>query len=269
MIDTRADLEELVEAERLERPPPALARSGWDRLSSAIAQAAAPLDVAIAPLRVPSNALAAKLLSAKAFAAKAVAAKSFFAMVLVGAATAGVGYGTWIAGARLVGAPPSKTTPASRSASVAHPRASVLPAAPAAWVDRPSEKPPAPTLAPGAKHPGSTATSASKEQQPPPPSDAPSASTFDAELSLLRRAKTELDQGRPHLAQVWLGEHAERFHDGVFAAEREALRVLVRCLEHPDGNAALAGAEFLRAHPESPVSARIRRACRTQDDFGK
>ena len=63
--------------------------------------------------------------------------------------------------------------------------------------------------------------------QPPTPTPTPSSrepSTLPQELRLIKAAKQELDAGRPHLAQVWLDEHAARYPNGLLQREREELR---------------------------------------------
>ena len=81
---------------------------------------------------------------------------------------------------------------------------------------------------------------------------------LDAELRLITAAKSELDRGRPHLATAWLDDHARRFPGGVFATDREALRVLVSCSQ--SRNLALAEA-FAARHPGSAMVERLLRAC--------
>jgi hypothetical protein len=90
------------------------------------------------------------------------------------------------------------------------------------------------------------------------PIDTAGTATFDAELRLIAAAKRELDQGRPQLATGWLDEHAQRFPSGVFAVDREALRILCACRQ--EENPALAQA-FAAHHPGSPMRERLLRAC--------
>jgi hypothetical protein len=59
-------------------------------------------------------------------------------------------------------------------------------------------------------------------------------------------------------------EHARRFPHGSLADEREAGRVLARCMT---GARAASGADaFLAAHPRSPMRGRILATCRTAKD---
>ena len=62
-----------------------------------------------------------------------------------------------------------------------------------------------------------------------PPGAAASVSTFDAELTLIMGAKVNLDSGRGAAALAQLDEHARHYPSGVFAGEREALRILALC----------------------------------------
>ena len=82
-------------------------------------------------------------------------------------------------------------------------------------------------------------------------------STFDAELALMERAKTALNGGKPHMAEVWLNEHQAKYPRGIFAGEREGLRVVLLCrtgrLDEGRRLAARLGRSVLTDH--------IRRAC--------
>jgi len=98
---------------------------------------------------------------------------------------------------------------------------------------------------------------ASASSLPAPLASAPR-ETFDTELRLINAAKTELDAGRPHVAKVWLGEHAARYPAGVFSTDREALRVLADCAERREPARA---ERFVAAHPTSPLVERLTRAC--------
>ena len=99
----------------------------------------------------------------------------------------------------------------------------------------------------------------------PLPVSSERATTFDAELRLISAAKSELDKGRAHLAAAWLSEHAERFPTGIFALDREALRILVRCGQGKDPKLARA---FTEQHPDSPMVDRLLRACTPAEPNG-
>jgi hypothetical protein len=79
-------------------------------------------------------------------------------------------------------------------------------------------------------------------------------------MRLIASAKRELERGERQLAAAWLTEHAARFPSGVFATEREALRVLARCAERKDPRLA---ERFAASHPSSPLAERLLRACST------
>ena len=90
---------------------------------------------------------------------------------------------------------------------------------------------------------------------------------FTEELRLVKLAKGEIDAGRAHLAEVWLAEHAQRFPNGVFRAERDALRILVACAADPAGGERTAR-HFVTMNPHSPLVDRISRACGLGDGGG-
>jgi hypothetical protein len=85
-----------------------------------------------------------------------------------------------------------------------------------------------------------------------------SSPAFDEELRLIRAAKAELNRGMPHLAEAWLDEHARRFSRGVFAVERDGLRVLARCSTRPEP--ALSRG-FAVEHSGSPMIGQVERRC--------
>jgi hypothetical protein len=51
-----------------------------------------------------------------------------------------------------------------------------------------------------------------------------SPSTLQAELLIIDRARTALEQGRLDIALEHVNRHGQRFPDGVLASEREELR---------------------------------------------
>jgi outer membrane protein assembly factor BamD (BamD/ComL family) len=90
-------------------------------------------------------------------------------------------------------------------------------------------------------------------------------STFDAELALIKRAKAELDAGRPSAALALLSEHGRRFPRGTFAGEREALLILALCTSGRLSQGRSLARRFAAAHPRSPLVDRVRRACDLED----
>jgi hypothetical protein len=92
-----------------------------------------------------------------------------------------------------------------------------------------------------------------------PSPNASAATTFDAELKLISLSKAELDARHFGLARAQLDEHAARFPSGVFATERDALRILVGCAQGPKNEALVK--KFETQHPGSPLVARLEQAC--------
>jgi hypothetical protein len=103
-------------------------------------------------------------------------------------------------------------------------------------------------------------TSASLPERPAPSSSAERDASFGEEVRLIKLAKGEIDGGRPHLAEVWLDEHARRFPNGVFRTERTALGILVACSAHR-AHGERGARDFVRTNPRSPLVDRIARAC--------
>jgi hypothetical protein len=81
-----------------------------------------------------------------------------------------------------------------------------------------------------------------------------------AEAELLQRAQEALKVD-PNRALALLNEHAQRFPNGTLAEERDAARVLALCGAGRQEDAAIAGAAFLSAHPDSPLASRVRSSC--------
>jgi hypothetical protein len=79
-------------------------------------------------------------------------------------------------------------------------------------------------------------------------------------LRLIARAQDALAGNRPDDALVALNEHASKFPQGELADERNALRVLAACSKGTPGASATAE-QFVRTHPRSPITPRIRQEC--------
>src|SRR5262249_48369813 len=95
--------------------------------------------------------------------------------------------------------------------------------------------------------------------RPPAPS---AKGTLEDEFALVSRAQAALSANDAATALALLDVHAARYPSGQLAEEREALRVLAACTA-TRADAGARAARFLRAHPRSPLAARIRRACGT------
>jgi cytoskeletal protein RodZ len=102
-----------------------------------------------------------------------------------------------------------------------------------------------------------------KLSQPPSRPVAPE-STFEEELVLIKQAKVDLDSGRTASALRRLNEHGARFPRGVFASEREALRILAQCSSGASASSRSSAERFVRTHPRSPLVDRVSRACGLQ-----
>jgi hypothetical protein len=219
-------LSQLLATERAIAPPAHAEQQGLARLLESLAVHAAPLPVVTGSLRLARFA-AFKWLSVG------------FAVGISGAGAASVVLGP----ATVAEAPSVVVSAAVAHSAIASPPADIpLPAA-VSSVEPELLRAPSCSLSASAPHPVAA------------PSQSP---TFDEELRLITNAKQELDAGRPHLAQVWLSEHQQRFAGGVFALEREALSIAARCSQQPDP--ALAQGFALR-HPASPMLAQLRRKC--------
>jgi hypothetical protein len=220
------ELSRLLAAERATSPPARAAEVGLERLLTALAGQAAPLPVAVGTLKLGGS-LVAKWI--------------------------GIGFAVGLTGA---GAATQVWAPAETPAA---PSALVLASVPASATPLPSALEAAPLWAPSVSAAPESSPRSSGAAPAPGPEGAASASpTFDEELRLITRAKQELDTGRPHLAQVWLDEHRQRFPTGVFALDREGLSILARCSQRK--NPALAR-DFAARHPGSPLVVQLQRKC--------
>jgi hypothetical protein len=226
------ELSRLFAAERAVLPPPAALEHGLARLLPVVAANVAPPPVAGGVLKLTWTAVS----------------KWILAGFVIGVAGSGAAARVWAP----AGAPTS--TIDAVAARVAAPGASaVAPSAPVSSLGVPASSA-EPSFAPRASLRAATE---------PTPSNEPT--RFDAELRLITLAKSELDAGRPHLAQAWLAEHAARFPLGVFAMDREALSVLVGCSERRDEGAAR---RFAASHRGSPMLDRLLRACGAEPNAG-
>jgi hypothetical protein len=91
------------------------------------------------------------------------------------------------------------------------------------------------------------------------PAQADAQSTLALELALLGDAQAALRAGQPEQALALAHQHQARFPAGVLREERLGIESLSECvLGRKDAARAQA---FLRAAPESPLAARVRKAC--------
>jgi hypothetical protein len=222
------ELSRLLEAERAVRPPSDAMERGLSRLLTDVGQHVAPLPIASGSLRLGLSLVSKWLITG----------------FVLGLGGAGVASQLWSTSS--VAAP--STLPAGEIAlvSVAIPASSEPPPERAETaMDRPALVVPL-RAAPAASPAGS----------------ALDATTFDEELRLISAAKRELERGQAQAASGWLAEHAQRFANGVFALDREALSILVACSAERQPSLAEA---FAARHPQSPMVARLLRACRGRE----
>jgi hypothetical protein len=93
----------------------------------------------------------------------------------------------------------------------------------------------------------------------PAPGERPSA--LDAEIALLRAARSAAQSGDPARALVILREHDMRFPDGALGEDCAAERIFTLCaLGQADDARSLATA-FVAAHPRSPHAPAVRSSC--------
>jgi RNA polymerase sigma-70 factor (ECF subfamily) len=150
----------------------------------------------------------------------------------------------------------SRSEPAQPAAQLAMPAPSEAPAQRAMTA--------APELAPpvsrerATQKPGHAASKAAREPVAPARAADPR-STLGLELSLLGDAQAALRAGQPERALVLAQEHQARFPSGVLREERLGIETLSECVL---GRKEPARAQaFLRTAPESPLAARVRKAC--------
>lgn len=113
-----------------------------------------------------------------------------------------------------------------------------------------------PSSKPRAKSPRVPAPTPASE---PTPASAP-VSDLAAERELIAAAWRALAKGSPEKARTHAEAHARRFPRGMLAPEREAVHAIAACRDATAPRPELADA-FARAHPKSPLAARVREAC--------
>lgn len=220
------ELTRLFDAERAVRPPGGEMERGLGRLLGDVARGVAPLPVAATSLKFGLS-LASKWLA--------------------------VGFVVGIGGA---GAASQIWAPNAAAAPSAHVQEVLQPSPFAATPEPPAPSVEAMAVAP----PEVVAVRAAGRAAPSAPAAEPPAAAahLDEEMRLITAAKRGLEQGKRQLASASLTEHAARFPNGVFASEREALRILLRCGERKDPKLA---ERFVASHPSSPIAERLLRAC--------
>lgn len=244
---TRPELERMIEAERGVTPHGQRVERGWARLREAVAAGEAPL--ANLPLEGSLRLVGPAVKTGLGL--KVAAGSAVTLTLLTGLAVTTQQRPPLEPTA--VSAPPTASIVVQTSAQ---PIASIDPsptAAPAAAARSPAPAPLA--VAPHPPQPLLTPNRASSARP------AERTSTFEAELALIKRAKSALDSEGAAEALSLLAEHSRRFPAGVFAGEREALRALALCRSGRFAEGLALGRRFIEAHPRSPLVDRVHREC--------
>ncbi len=90
---------------------------------------------------------------------------------------------------------------------------------------------------------------------------APVDDTLDQEARLLTDARQALEHGDGAEAIARLDEHARRFPNGWFAADRAAERIIVLCSLGRRAEAVEQATVFLQSRPKSPLTRRVEASC--------
>jgi hypothetical protein len=158
---------------------------------------------------------------------------------------------------------PVEARGSAREQNLAHrpsPAPLVLPASPPS----PSlEEQPAPAASPGAQPPRAPVPQPARARSRAHPASAQAVngapSSLTQELALLAQAQAALRAGAPAQALALAQQHQQRFPEGALREERLGVEALAECdLGRKDARHATA---FLRAAPNSPLAARVRKAC--------
>lgn len=112
-----------------------------------------------------------------------------------------------------------------------------------------------------AAEPASTPSTPSASQRRPRSGMAEVREDVAAELELVAEADAQLRSADYEGALSTLMAHTRRFPRGALREERQALRVLALCGKQPDERARRERERFLRASPDSVLTARVRAAC--------
>jgi outer membrane protein assembly factor BamD (BamD/ComL family) len=104
---------------------------------------------------------------------------------------------------------------------------------------------------------------ASIGSQPPAPSATAAAtpSSLDAEIELLRDARSALHAGDPSRALTLLDSHDRLYPTGALAEDAAAQRIYALCALGRTGEARTLVPRFLAAFPASPHAASVRGSC--------
>jgi hypothetical protein len=93
------------------------------------------------------------------------------------------------------------------------------------------------------------------------PSGAPVSSSLQEEALLIREANAALESGDAKRSLTLAEEYARRFPDGALLPEGSAVHIFALCQAGQMGRARTETRAFLAAHPEGPLSMRVRSSC--------
>lgn len=124
-------------------------------------------------------------------------------------------------------------------------------------VPSPAPEQPAPIEEPAIVEPAPAIASA-PVQRPSKPALTEPEDNIEAELELMKIVRQSKD---PERALGLLDRHRREFASGVFAAEREVLRVEHLCALGRTGEAETIAAAFMKRYPSNPLRSRIDPAC--------
>ena len=172
------------------------------------------------------------------------------------AAAVALGLVGWAGAAAVAGSPQPSTTTAA-----------VAPAVVESEVPAPEVQPSAPLApaAPVAEMVPSASERAPARARPKTSSPTPATDLLREEVALIGGVKAALDRGRPGEAMTGLDAHARRFPDGELTLERRGYRAIALCELGKDTEGRGAGRIFVKAHPASTLSGRVRAACGLRD----
>lgn len=153
--------------------------------------------------------------------------------------------------------PGTATVATPKQADPAPPPSAVPESSPEPTAPEPSPTPAETTARSRASSPSTAPRPAAPTTEPEPTAPA---STFAAERELVARAWRALALGDHTDALQAATEHARRFPAGLLAPERTAIETIARCRQDPTDGPRRAAA-FHRAHPRSPLAARVDEAC--------
>jgi hypothetical protein len=184
----------------------------------------------------------------------AAAAKVTAVLIFVGGATALVAVGTATPGAPPRARPAATATPVQAAPQPRAPRAAADPVPVAS-----QPRLPAPPATRDALQAGAPAAASSAASQPPATSGA--SSSLREEALLVREANASLASGDVARSLVLAEEHARRFPNGALLPEGSVVHILALCQAGRLDQARTETDAFLLAHPEGPLSMRVRSSC--------